>query len=257
MHSRNRAGEKVRKHPHYLKGTIFCARCQSRLSFGRSRGKSGGQYDYFFCLGRHQRRNDCDLPYIPVDDIEDAVAAYYRTIQLSDDTVRALHDGLIAAMRARTSGAEQRARQQRKRITTLEGERRKLLQAHLAGAITLDLLKEQQDRITRQLADAGAALAATEIDWETIETNIHAALGLATHFEKAYRRAKPTTRRHMNQAVFEAVHVDVEGVVYARLAEPFAQLLADDLMDRLEHELKNPAPVQQDRGSRKRALWWR
>ena len=77
---------------------------------------------------------------------------------------------------------------------------------------------------------------------------------LASRFGEAYGRAKPQTRRRMNQAVFEAVYVDRDGVTYTRLADPFAQLLAEDLMARLEGELKNPEPVSQIRGSKESTL---
>jgi site-specific DNA recombinase len=234
--------EKQRKHNHYLRSTIFCNRCKSRVVFTRSRGR-GGEYDYFMCLGRHQRRTDCDLPAIPVGIVEDDLERYYATIQLGDDTVLALHDKLVAAMQRYTGGAEKRARQQRKRITALEAERRKLLQAYTAGAIELDLLKEEQARLTKQIADAGAALAATEVHWETIERNLRAAIGLAQHFGTAYARADKQTKRHMNQAVFEAVYIDVDGITYARLADPFVELLADDLMARLDWEMKHPQPT--------------
>jgi site-specific DNA recombinase len=157
-------------------------------------------------------------------------------------------------MQRYTSGAEKRARQQRKRITTLEAERRKLLQAYTAGAIELDLLKEEQTRLTKQIADAGAALAATEVHWETIERNLQAALGLAQHFGTAYARANEQTKRHMNQAVFEAVYVDVDGVTCARLADPFVELLAEDLMSRLDRELKHPAPMSSAQGVKESTL---
>ena len=245
--------EKQRRHTHYLRRTVFCARCESRLIFTRSRG-NGGEYDYYLCIGRHQRRNNCDLPGIPVEMIEDKLDDYYATMELGDDTVRVLHDKLVAGMERYTGGAEKRARQQRKRITDLEGERRKLLQAYTAGAIALDLLKEEQTRIQKQLADAGAALAETEIHWETIVRNLEAALGLAQHFGTAYSRAKDQTKRQLNQAVFEGVYCDVEGIAYTRLAHPFAELLADDLMARLEDELKHPAPTLSAQGVKESVL---
>lgn len=40
------AGEKTRKHPHYLKGTIFCGGCGHRLVYSRNTG-NGGTYEYF------------------------------------------------------------------------------------------------------------------------------------------------------------------------------------------------------------------
>lgn len=156
----------------------------------RSRGRSGATYDYFFCLGRHARRTECDLPALWVDAVEEAVARQYRSLQPNQHTVERLRRELVAAMRRQTAGAEKLARRQRKRVTTLEGERRRLLQAHLAGAAPLELLKEQQDRITRQLADAGAALAATEVNWENTETNLRIALKFVATFEDALPRGR-------------------------------------------------------------------
>ncbi len=39
LHAHNRAGDKDREHAHYLKGSIFCGECGSRLIFSRNRGK--------------------------------------------------------------------------------------------------------------------------------------------------------------------------------------------------------------------------
>lgn len=49
-------GEKQRNHHHYLKGTIWCGRCGSRLVVTYSAGKSGQRYPYYFCVGRQQKR---------------------------------------------------------------------------------------------------------------------------------------------------------------------------------------------------------
>ncbi|GAY14486.1 recombinase family protein [Mycobacterium sp. shizuoka-1] len=47
-------GEKQREHPHYLKSSVFCGRCGSRLIVTMSKNRSGKVYPYFICLGRHQ-----------------------------------------------------------------------------------------------------------------------------------------------------------------------------------------------------------
>ena len=194
------------------------------------------------------------MPGLPVDEVEEVVAQQYQGLELTDQTVARLQQELIGAMRAHTSGADQRARRQRKRITVLEGERRRLLQAHLAGVVSLEDLKEEQERITRQLADAGAALAATEVHWENIETNLQAALGLALDFDGAYRRAKPSTKRRLNQRLFEELRLDVGGVTYTRLADPFAHLLSEDLLDQLDAEMENLGTISDGRGSNKNLL---
>jgi len=69
----NRQGEKQRTHRHYLKSTLVCGRCGARMCFARSRGRRGDEYDYFFCVDRQTKRSNCDLPWIPVHDIEAAI----------------------------------------------------------------------------------------------------------------------------------------------------------------------------------------
>lgn len=76
----NMTGEKVQQHPHYLKGSIYCARCLSRFSMTYAKG-NGGIYPYFFCLGR-QAGNGCDQPYLPIIEAEEEVARFYRSQQL-------------------------------------------------------------------------------------------------------------------------------------------------------------------------------
>jgi DNA invertase Pin-like site-specific DNA recombinase len=250
MASRRQGGDKQRKHPHYLKGTIFCARCGSRLMFSRNRGHMGVEYDYFCCIGRHTGRTDCDLPYVPVEPVEAAIEDYYDTIVLGPETVTSVHGNVLKLARRDNAPIERRAKRERKRILDLEKERRKLLQAHLAGAVPLELLREEQDRMTKELANAGAVLANTEVHWESLETNLKMALGLATHFGEAYRKATPTERRWFNQAVLEAVHIDAEGHLKGvTLAEPFSTVLDQDLPARLISELQNRRPSSRDGGS--------
>lgn len=53
--AKNLAGDKHWKHEHYLKGTLYCRVCGSRLVFTKCTGRRGGRYDYFVCGRRHPR----------------------------------------------------------------------------------------------------------------------------------------------------------------------------------------------------------
>jgi site-specific DNA recombinase len=46
------SGDRTQKHRHYLKGSVYCGECGSRLIYGPSRSKNGKVYDYFFCGSR-------------------------------------------------------------------------------------------------------------------------------------------------------------------------------------------------------------
>src|SRR5215207_10107405 len=53
-----KAGERQRRHHHYLKGSLWCGRChdkgvESRLVLTRAKG-NGGEYWYFFCVAREE-----------------------------------------------------------------------------------------------------------------------------------------------------------------------------------------------------------
>ena len=101
----------------------------------------------------------------------------------------------------------------------------------------------EQDRITRELADAGAVLASTDVHWDTVETNLKLALGLISRLGEAYRESTPSERRWYNQAVFKRVAVDTGGrLVKVKLAEPFKTLTDHDLPERLAEEMKNRRP---------------
>jgi site-specific DNA recombinase len=47
------------------------------MGYGHSRGK-GGVYSYFFCLGRHTGRTNCDLPYISVEKVEKEIERIWK-----------------------------------------------------------------------------------------------------------------------------------------------------------------------------------
>jgi hypothetical protein len=60
--SRNLAGDKPQTRPHPLKGTIYCGSCGRRFGIVYANGH-GGQYPYFYCLGR-QDTNGCQQGYV-------------------------------------------------------------------------------------------------------------------------------------------------------------------------------------------------
>jgi DNA invertase Pin-like site-specific DNA recombinase len=73
MDARNQAREKQHKHHHYLKGSLFCGSCGSRLIVTNARSHSGKIYPYFVCIGRHQKRNDCTMRAVLIERVEELV----------------------------------------------------------------------------------------------------------------------------------------------------------------------------------------
>ena len=81
LDAHDHAGEKRRKHLHYLKGSIFCGKCGGRFTISHTNGR-GGQYVYFFCLGRQRYKADCRQKALTVDSVEEAVERYWQSIRL-------------------------------------------------------------------------------------------------------------------------------------------------------------------------------
>ncbi|NEW30415.1 recombinase family protein [Nocardia cyriacigeorgica] len=163
------SGEKQREHPHYLKSTVFCGGCGSRLIVTHAKNRRGTVYSYFVCLGRHQKFNDCQRRAVLIERFEELVEEEYKAIQLVSELREQIEAGLRGELSASRKAADREARELDTRRKRLLDERGKLLQAHYAGAIPLDLMKDEQDRIAEQLARIESRLEASLLNIEVVE----------------------------------------------------------------------------------------
>jgi DNA invertase Pin-like site-specific DNA recombinase len=222
LQAHRRSGERERKHSHYLKGSIYCGKCGRRLTFSRNRG-NGGTYDYFICT----ERKECDLGYQRVEAVEAAIEAHYATVRLSADEQarvrRAMTEhlsGLIETSRqelARCKGVQQR----------LKREERALLNKHYEDKVSDELYNEEYERIKRERLQVEAIVSRLTLDHDDLQATLERALDLVGQdLQDLYLRAKPESRRLMNQAIFEYIWIDREEVQASQLANPIAELKA-------------------------------
>ena len=141
------SGEKTQAHDHYLKGSVFCGICGSRLILTNAKSRRGVIYPYFICSGRHKKRTNCNRKAMFVPDVEAAVEDYYRTVQIPAHIIGPLRELIHAEFDRLHATAKTERKAQIAERDRLYDERHKLLQAHYAGAVPLDLLKSEQDRI--------------------------------------------------------------------------------------------------------------
>jgi site-specific DNA recombinase len=238
LEAHGHAEERDRKHDHYLKGTLYCGRCDSRMSLTHAKG-NGGTYPYFFCIGR-TRRNGCQQPYIPTDTIERAVERLYAHVTPSAkhiDTIRSKLDHALAGMRKQ---AERETARQQRRLAKLTDERTKLLHAYYQGAIPLDLLHQEQERIVHQITSAEAQLAIAQRSTTDVQSTLDKALDLLANCQHAYTNAPAHLRRQWNQALFLRLHVHDQDIQHAEIAEPFATLTNPTLATALDHHEQQP-----------------
>ena len=201
LSAHNTAGEKDREHPHYLKGSIFCGQCGARLIYSRNRGR-GGVYEYFVCLNRHAKQQPCQRRYLQVSAVEAGVEDYYLSFQLVPERAAEIRDSVLTELNAeREQAAADRARA-KQRLSALTNERKAVLQAHYVGAIPLDLLKEEMERLTREMAVAERVIKDASKTVDELEATLQAALAVAGDCHQRYALAPPHLRRQLSQGFF-------------------------------------------------------
>ncbi len=228
LSAHNSAGDRRRRHDHYLKGTVYCGACGSRLMISNARSASGNIYPYFVCAGRHAKRTHCTRPAILVDKMEQLVADHYKTIQIPPDVRHAMLgmlDEEFAALHASSETERHQLTVERDRI---QDQRRASLQAHYAGALPLDLLKEEQDRLARQLDLVTARLDALDSTYQEARTHLQECLALAGDCQTVYACGSDTTRRMANQAFFTRIYLDADDTIRTEPTRSFGLLLDPD-----------------------------
>jgi hypothetical protein len=135
MEFRSKSGQRDRVLQHYLKGILFCDRCErnertSRLIYTEAKNRFGNCYGYFLCRGRQE--GICDLPYLPAGSVERAIVCHYATLNLPSDFV----------VRVRKLVEE-----------ALTGEQHSVAELHAALSRKLKELEAKEDRLLDLLAD--------------------------------------------------------------------------------------------------------
>lgn len=188
-----------------------------------------GPYDYFFCMGRRNKASRCSRSYVSVERVEEGIEAFYRSLQLSEARAALIRATIVRELSGQTEQTARDVAEARRQYARLETERQKLPEAHYAGAIPLDMLKREMERLTRQLREADTRANTVARDQEDLTRLLDAALMLATHCYDLYQRATHRERRLFNQGFFTRLYIDAEGGVdHAELQETFIQLVARD-----------------------------
>jgi site-specific DNA recombinase len=222
--SHRHAGERDRKHQHYLKGTIRCGTCGGRLIYSRNKG-NGGTYEYFVC--KRNQRGECPQSYQPVDLIEAAIEDHYKGVSFSEAEREMVRKTITDDLGERVATAQQEIDNCQSILQRLKEEERKLLHMHYQDRISGELFDEEQTRIRARRQDAEALIARLNVNYGDVTATLDLALEiLGDDLHDLYHRANDTIRRLINQAIFNALYVCDETITAAELAEPFAQLRA-------------------------------
>ncbi len=212
-----------RKHPHYLKGWVWCNRCGKRFTVQRAIGRAGGEYYYFFCMGRQD--GTCDHPYVPVEDMEKAIVRHYRAAVTFPADFRAeirsmvddaADDGTALTADVREQYEKRLAELARKEdyfldLAAEEGWPKERLREKIAA------IRRERDEIERGLDDAKQQLDAGR-------GVFYKGLYLLEDPAGMYERGGEVVRSILNRAIFMRFMIDGTKVVGHELREPFRTL---------------------------------
>ena len=242
LSAHNLAGTHQRTNNHYLRGSVFCGSCGSRLMVTTARNRWGSSYLYLVCSGRARKITDCQRQAMLVETIEELIEDEYHTIALSPALRDSIEELVLEDFDTLQAGSATERRQMQSQCVELSAQRQKLLDAHYAGAIPLDLLKSEQDRIAVQLTHIEAQLASLDANFEQARSVLADTLDLTRDCHTAYLEANDNTRRLFNQAFFAKIYIDEDDETRERTVrvdynEPFDGLLSRLIPAKIYHSL--------------------
>ncbi len=247
--ARNVKKERPAQHPHYLKSLVRCGECGRSLGIECVRNSQGIIYPYFYCPGRREDKTSCTQRALMVTEVERLVEEHWRTVCLTPELRDQLADDMRQHIKAVLPNRDKAATRAKKRVADLENQRAKLLAAHYAEAVPLDLLKTEQTRIGAELAVAKQSLDQATRAVHRLEAHVDAALALLTNAHTQYRAADHTGRQLMNQAVFEAIWIGDDDIDAAQVRPGMAELISADLSEQLARDATEAVgPARSKRG---------
>ena len=174
----------------------------------RPRGNTSERYDYFSCAGRRHKTTACTRSAILVERIERKVEHAYAMKSLTDKQATAIGKTLHEVFDKLEGSTNDERAMLTEQQTRLESERLKLVQAHYADAIPVDLLKSEQDRIQNALGAIQTRLDSLHSRYADARDGLDDMLAVLTDLQALYLRCEPAERRFLNRALFTRIIID-------------------------------------------------
>ena len=215
------SGERSYRRDNYLAGSLRCARCKSRLLYAVSRGRQGSEYGYFFCAGRHGKKTNCTLRYLPEQAVDAAVAAYWLSEPPLEDR-ELVREQLLLDFADQTQSLDAEREQLEQRIHTVKRERLKWAEKAMEGVVPDDIARSKQQQLGQQLLQAESKLQRlARVTGDHLKA-VEAVLDMIQFGGHAYQSATPLARRAYNQSWFHYIEVDEDedGISIVNAAQP-------------------------------------
>jgi site-specific DNA recombinase len=216
LNARSARGQRDRILSHYLKGILYCDRCHttaertSRLIYTEATG-NGGRYGYYVCRARQDGL--CDLPHLPVGQVEEAIAAHSTLLPVPDDFAAAVRTELETTMADQQRLTQELHTTLTKQLAKLEAREERLIDLAADGVLTRAKIHERSNAIQLERARIQAQLADTGIQLALGAQRLRESLDLVADPARLYRRAPDDTRRQLNQTFYQRFYLNDDNQV--------------------------------------------
>ncbi|GAB3608376.1 hypothetical protein GCM10027414_05010 [Humibacter ginsengiterrae] len=209
---RRRRGDRDIIHFHYLKGLIQCGECfdkgrDSRMIYSQITG-NGGTYEYLVCAAKQHKK--CSLPWLRVEQIEDAIQPVIAAEKLDNETIddmRATVKKTIDNLLAEDRDAKA---QLQKELKKLESQEDRLIELAATGTLSISKIRQRIERTTLQKESIKEKLDVTADRLQYGSDTAIAYLDLLRNPGNLYRHASDTIRRDLLTAYFDRLTVRID-----------------------------------------------
>ena len=207
---------RLRRHHHYLKGTLWCGSCGKRLVVMRGKG-NGGVYFYYFCRGRQDR--SCHQPMVSVATLERAVARHYATVRLAPEFCDRLREGMQDLLLSELGSLDAMRKHLAARLEELDA--RETTYVRLVGkpGWPEDKIMGELADIKRQREDVHQQLQDTSGKLDTGRQFFLAAMELLQGPQVFYTRCGTSLKKAMNKVIFDRLYVEDGKITGHKLSE--------------------------------------
>lgn len=195
---------------------------------------AGDYYGYYVCRGRQHRL--CDLPHLPVAQVEDAICRTYRTLRLPVSFLKEIGTLLQATMAEKQRLTQELHDSLTKQLAKLEVREERLIDLAADGLLTRSKIQERSNAIQLEKARIHTSLSDTSAQLELGVERLRTCLDLAQNVPALYERLTDQGRRQANHTFYRCFYLD-------ELSDQSQIIVGDSLLNPPFDEIQDAADV--------------
>lgn len=211
LNFRSQRGQRDRVLTHYLKGILFCQRCDNfgrtaRLIYTEATGRTGQRYGYFLCRSRQEGL--CDLPHLRIERVEEAIVQHYATLGLRGDFAASVRKQLEQTVADDQDSVRHMHASLTRRLQQLDAREERLIELAADATLPQAKVRAKLHEVQRDRERLQAGLTNTGEQLAVGATVLRDALYLVEDPQTLYRDANDKARRHLNETFYERLYID-------------------------------------------------